>query len=424
MSAFDKIIGYEDVKTELMRFCDVLKDPERYRKLGVKIPRGIVLEGRPGVGKTMMSKCFIEESGCKAYVIRKDKPNGEFVNEIRSTFEKAKKDGKVIVFLDDMDKFANEDERHTDAEEYVTVQACIDDCRDKDVFVLATINYHNCLPDSLMRPGRFDKNIYIPEPKGEDARKIINYYIKQKKVMEDIDIGLLSRLMEGKTCATLETVINEAGIYAGYDKRESINQSDMIRACMRSFFNAPEATEDSDEKSIRGVAIHEAGHAVVGEIMKAESVSLVSVCRYYGPIEGVTVYHGDGDFRVTKEEYDQDLIRLLGGKAATEIVLGKVDIGSVRDLSNAFNLLEKIVDDHCSYGFDAFVKDDSSDYTRVNKDRRVASEMERYYTIAKQIIIENRAFFDALVEELIEKKTLLYTDIQAIKQRVYNDKVA
>ncbi len=123
MSEFDKIIGYEAIKMELRRFCDVLRNPGRYEKLGVKMPSGILLSGEPGLGKTLMAKCFITESGCRVFTLRKEKPNGDFVNEIQNTFEKARAEAPSIVFLDDMDKYANEDKQHKNAEEFVTIQA-------------------------------------------------------------------------------------------------------------------------------------------------------------------------------------------------------------------------------------------------------------------------------------------------------------
>ena len=161
MSEFDKVIGYEDAKMELKRFCDVLRNPEKYTKLGVTMPSGILLCGEPGLGKTLMARCFIAESGCRVFTLRKEKPNGDFVNQIKETFEKAKTDSPSIVFLDDMDKFANEDDMHRDAEEYVTVQSCIDACKGHGIFTLATVNDKHCLPDSLLRAGRFDKVIEL-----------------------------------------------------------------------------------------------------------------------------------------------------------------------------------------------------------------------------------------------------------------------
>ncbi len=233
MSSFGKVIGYEDIKRELQIFADVIKNFEKYEKLGVKLPRGILLDGEPGVGKTLLAKCFIEESGCKHFILRKDKPDGDFVNEIRNTFCEAKKESKAIVFLDDMDKYANEDNMHKDAEEYVTVQSCIDDCKDSGILVFATVNNRHGLPDSLIRAGRFDKVIEVSIPKGEESKEIIKYYLSQKKTIDSIDFEKIANILEGISCAQIESVINEAGIYAGYAKKENIDREDLIKACMR-----------------------------------------------------------------------------------------------------------------------------------------------------------------------------------------------
>ena len=414
MSEFDKVIGYSDIKAELIRLCDVLKNMDKYKRLGVTMPRGLLLYGDPGIGKTMMAKSFIKESGYKSFVLRKDKPDGDFVNEIRDVFSKAKEEHSAIVFLDDMDKFANEDDYHRDAEEYVTVQACIDDCRDTGVFVLATANDKYCMPDSLIRAGRFDKSIEMKYPTGDDAKKIVEYYLSQKQVMGDIDIDDISRLLEGKSCAVLEMVINEAGIIAGFDNRDRIEQDDLLKACMRMIFDAPESVERSEEKYLRNVAIHEAGHALVAEVLDPDSVSLVSICHYTGATEGVVVIHKADDFDFSIIAQEHEVIRKLGGKAATEVVLGVPDIGCNDDLHRAFDLVTKFVDNYCSYGFDAFVNRQPSDHLLENKERLVAVEMDRYYRQAKKIISENMELLNAIVQGLLEKKTLTYKDIREI----------
>ncbi len=181
MSEFDKILGYENTKLELERLSDILKNPSKYKRLGVSIPSGLMLVGDPGLGKTLMAKCFIAESACKSFILRKDKPNGSFVEEIKKTFESAKADTPSIVFLDDMDKFANEDDCHRNAEEYVTIQSCIDECKGLGVFVIATVNEKYQLPDSLCRCGRFDKILNIDVSEEEDFCKIIEFYLSTKK---------------------------------------------------------------------------------------------------------------------------------------------------------------------------------------------------------------------------------------------------
>ena len=178
MSAFDKVIGYEGIKQELKQVCDMIHNPEIYKELGAKLPKGIIIHGDPGLGKTLMAKSFIEESGLKSYVLRRTKGTEDFVKEIMDTFLAAKENAPAIVFLDDMDKFANEDDDHIDAPEYVTIQSCIDEVRDADVFVLATANRIRKLPQSLARAGRFDYVLAVRRPTGNDSREIIKCFLK------------------------------------------------------------------------------------------------------------------------------------------------------------------------------------------------------------------------------------------------------
>lgn len=417
MSAFDKVIGYEDIKTELKRFCDVLKNPEKYEKVGVKAPAGILLYGDPGLGKTLMAQCFIKESGRKTFTIRKDKPDGDFVNLIRETFDKAKAEAPCIVFLDDMDKYANEDELHKDAEEYIAVQTQIDECKGLEVFVLATVNERWNLPDSLVRAGRFDKVIELRNPCGEDAIKIIAHFLEGKEVVGDVNAEEIARLIEGHSCAELEGVINEAGIYAGYEGREKIAQEDIIKASMRLLFDAPECMSERNPVYLEHVAVHEAGHAVVAEILNPGSVNLVSVCKFHGFAAGITTYRREEELGFLKEYMEHRVISVLGGKAATEIVYGISDTGCNSDMHEAFNLVAEFVDNICSFGFSAFEGNNSSGYLLEMKDRMIAMEMERYYQIAKKLLIVNREFLDTIKSELVEKHTLTCKDVAIIREK-------
>lgn len=417
LKAFDKVIGYDDVKAELIRFADVIKNTEKYLKLGVTLPSGLLLYGKPGLGKTLMANCFIAEAGCKVFTLRKDKPNGDFINVIKETFEEAKKVSPAIVFLDDMDKFANEDSQHPNAEEYVTVQTCIDDCKGHGVFVLATVNDRHCLPDSLLRAGRFDKVLGIKLPKGEDAKRIIAYFLKQKQILGDVDIEELSRLMEGRSCAELETVINEAGIYAGFADKEKIDQDDIIKASLRMMFDAPECMKPSDDTGTKNVALHEAGHAVIAEVLDPGSVTIVSVCRSANSVEGITKLKHSENHRFSKELQEQEILIALGGKAATETVYGTADMGCTSDMRQAFGKVSEFVDDDCALGFETFESCNSSAYLLEQKDRLIASEVTRYYQIAKRIMIENREFLDALTEALIDHKTVTFREMQSIREQ-------
>ena len=418
MSEFDKIIGYADIKDELIRFCDVLKNFKEYKRMGVEIPSGILLYGEPGIGKTILAKSFIKESKIKSFTIRKDKHSREFVNHIRNTFDKAKKEECAIIFLDDIDKFANEDDFHKDAEEYVVVQSCIDDCKGSNVFVLATANNIYCLPNSLMRAGRFDKVIQMTCPDGDDAKKIIKHFLSKKRVLGDIDIDDISSFLVGHSCAELEMVINEAGIYTVFDKRAKIEQRDIIKACMRLIFDAPESVEYIDSNILKKVAVHEAGHAVISEILEPGSVNLISICGYSNTSGGITSVRKPDDYNFNVVAQEHEIIRSLGGKAATEMIYGTFDPGCTDDLQMAFDLATTFVDNYCAYGFDAFERGNSSQYLLESKDRKVAKEMDRYYRKSKQIIAENREFFDAMVQELLKEKTLTKKQIKSIRDSV------
>ena len=418
MSEFDKIIGYADIKDELIRFCDVLKNFKDYKRLGVEIPRGILLYGEPGIGKTLLAKSFIEESEIKSFTIRKDKHSREFVNHIRYIFDEAKKEECAIVLLDDIDKFANEDEYHKDAEEYVVVQSCIDDCKGSNVFVLATANRIYFLPNSLMRAGRFDKVIQMTCPVGDDAKKIIKHFLSKKQVFGDIDIDDISSFLAGHSCAELEMVINEAGIYAVFDKRAKIEQRDIIKACMRLIFDAPESVENIDINVLKKIAVHESGHAVISEILEPGSVNLVSICGYSNTSGGITSVRKPDDYNFSVPAQENEIIRSLGGKAATEMIYGTFDLGCDGDLHKAFDLVTTFVDDYGAYGFNAFERGDSSQYLLESKDRKVAEELDRYYRKSRQILAENRGFFDAMVQELLKEKTLTKKQISGIRDSV------
>ncbi len=415
MSKFDKVVGYEDIKAELIRICDVVKNPEKYARLGVQMPRGIMLWGKPGLGKTLMAKCFIEESGCKTFIIRKEKPDGEMVNAIRDVFNKAKAEGRTIVFLDDLDKFANEDNQHPDAEEYVAVQACIDSCKDSEVFVLATANDKWCLPGSLLRSGRFDKVIEIECPNGEDAVKVVNHYLSQKKSMGEVDAVLIARILEGHSCADLEMVVNEAGIFAGFEGRDVISQQDILRAAMRLLFEGPEHIAGTDFEYSKNIAIHEAGHVVIAEVFYPGSVNLVSICKYESSHGGYVSYQKINEYAKTSDVLEKVVMRSLGGKAAIEVVCGQVCVGCTDDVGDAFRLVSKLVDDFCAYGFETFTYRQSSEWLLAKNNQLVSKEVNRYYQQAKRVLVENRKFLDKLTDALMEKKTLLQKDIKEIR---------
>ena len=416
MSRFEKVIGYGAVKEQMNIALDAMLEPEKYQKLGVTVPKGILLDGEPGVGKTLFAKEFIAESGRRAFTIRKNKSDGDFVDSIREIFNEAAKNTPSIVFLDDMDKFANEDSFHRNAEEYVTIQSCIDDVKEKDVFVIATTNNMRNMPDSLTRSGRFDWVFKLHVPEAEDSEKIISYYLKDKCVDNGIDAAELARFARGYSCASLEKVVNDAGLHAGYEGREIISQEDLIQSCLRTFYGMKSEGKAISETTLRRVAIHEAGHVVVSEILSPESVDFASVCCYMrSNAGGLTSYRPNDEDDELFEGVEKSVMVALGGKAATEIILGETDMGTNRDMHTVYDKVRDLIDMHTSYGFDSWCHgDETAQSVYESLDRATAVEVSRYYKKVKQLLIHNREFLDVVIEKLYEKKTISYKDLKEL----------
>lgn len=422
MKEFENILGYESVKVELYKICDTMININKYAKLGVKTPRGLLLYGEPGVGKTLMANCIIEACHRKTYTVRKDKTNGDFVKDIKKTFQEAAKNAPAIIFLDDIDKFANEDEKHCDAQEYVAIQACIDQYKNKELFVLATANNVDKLPGSLTRTGRFDKVIEIQNPSGDDAKAVIGYYLSKKKFVKNVNVDDIAPVLNGYSCSDLETVINEAGIYAGYAGKNTIELEDIIKAVMRVVFEAPESLDEPQKKHVLATAYHEAGHAVIAEILEPGSISLISIKSHNGNIGGITSYNQKKDYFYEKKYMDNRILSLLGGKAATEIVYGTVDVGAASDLVRVFLVVKRFTNDYCAYGynmtnFGCNYRESIDIQSDIRRSEKISEMIESYYQTAKNILLENKKFLDALANALVEKETLITKDIQEIKSR-------
>ncbi len=423
MNAFDRIIGYSSIKKELRQISDTLKNPSAYEKLGVTAPRGLLLYGVPGVGKSLMASAVVEDSGLRAFVLRKDLPNGDFVKEIKSVFKKAAENAPAVIYLDDMDKFANGDERHPDAEEYVTVQSCIDEVKNEAVFVLATANNIRRLPDSLLRAGRIDRRIKVEPPRGRDAEEIIAHYIKRRKFADDVDVKSVAHIMDGRSCAELETLINEAGLYAGYEKAEKITMDHFMAAYLRTVMNSPAVGEDvgadlSDaDENYRRVVYHEAGHAVVSEVLCPGSITLINVRGNGSDCGGFTDYFGDGSASYLYREKLR-IIGTLGGIAATEQKFGLSNTGGSRDLDTAFNSVRDLVVNDCICGFHLHSNEyGDSERLQSEQEQVISSEVERYFRKAKEILSLNSEFLEELAAALAKKTLLSAVDVKKIRER-------
>lgn len=418
MKEFDPIIGYKAIKTELMQIADMMRNSSEYESLGVRLPHGLMLHGDPGVGKTLMANCLVEASGRRAFVCRKDQPQERFMSTIADTFREGAENAPSIVMLDDMDKFANSDDDHPYAEEYISVQSCIDQYKGRDVFVLATVNDIGKLPSSLKRAGRFDRIIEVPNPSIGDAKSILAHYLADKKAVDDIDTGILVRLMGGMSCASLETIINEAGVIAGYERSESIRMDHFIRACLNSMFAAPSHIDDLDMfegmNSRELVVIHEAGHTVASEVLFPGSVTLTALNEREGKCGGITscYHHDEEDIRWQKSR----IVTALAGMAAVEQIRGVAGTGASSDLTRAYSLLKKKIESEAIAGFALF------GYGYGNSERldqsievATAAMLNGYYLKAKEILAANRGFLTAVIDRLSADGVLTVNDLASIE---------
>lgn len=419
MSAFDKVIGYETIKSELLQICDMIHNREIYEELGAKLPQGILLYGDPGLGKTLMAKSFIEESGLNAYIVRRNKGNDDFIGDITDTFQKAKENAPCIIFLDDMDKFANEDSNHRDAEEYVAVQSGIDEVKNCDVFVLATANEIWKLPNSLVRSGRFDRKIEVQCPTDKDANEIIAHYLSNKKVSESVNMDDLSKMISYSSCAELETILNEAAINAAYERKHSIEMNDLVKSVLRMQYDSPDNYTKTSAEDMRKTALHEAGHLVVSEVLCPGSVGLASLRS--------TGRNSTGGFIHRCKEISQKhhhVLISLAGKAAVELYyLDSCANGCHNDIDRAFNIIRDDISEDAALGFGMIdVSTDRFPATTENyKARNEAvthAELERYMLKTRNILLKNKDFLEKATEALIEKETLLYSDIKALRDDV------
>lgn len=419
MSAFDKVIGYETIKNELQQICDMIHNQEVYTTLGAKMPQGVLLYGDPGLGKTLMAKCFIAESGLKSYTVRKNKGSDDFVGEITDTFRKAKEDAPAIIFLDDMDKFANEDSNHRDAEEYVAVQSGIDDIKGAAIFVFATANDIDKLPDSLKRSGRFDRKIEVCCPSSDDAVEIIKYYLKDKKVSADINLEDIAMMINYSSCAELETILNEAAIRAAFLRKEYIAMEDLVGAVLRMEYEAPDTYAKPSTEDVYRVALHEAGHLVISEVMCPGSIGLVSL-RTSGrdSTGGFTRRCKEVKFR------PYHVLVPLGGKAAVELYHAENnDSGCQTDLYNAVKHIRGDISDNGTCGLGMLDLETRYSYKmsesfRARNEAVVYAELERYMCKAREILLKNREFLEKAVDALLKKETLLYSDIKMLRGSV------
>ena len=412
---FKNFIGYDNTKKTLERVIDVIENQDKYKKLGSVIPHGLFLYGLPGLGKSTLAMDIINSVNRKAYIIRKNRSNGDFIKYMNEVFEDAKKNQPSIIFLDDIDKFA-EDNDTCNNEEFVAVQSFIDDIKRDDIFVIATANDKSVLPKSLLRSGRFDIKIKFGYPTYEDSLEILKYYLNNKKIDNSVNIKNISHILSNCSCADLEKVCNQAGLYAGFKNKDTIGMDEILRASLELQYNTNIEDDDVKDEYALNVAYHEAGHAIVGEILQPKSVAFVTIAKNNSNTRGITKYCNNDYYFDDISFMENKVITLLAGKAATDIVYKKCDTGVNSDMHRAYDVVERFVDNYCMFGFDSWIRntEEQSEKVKQSKDDKINDLMVKYYGIAKELLFKNRDKLDALAYQLNKKKILFQDEIEDI----------
>lgn len=415
MDKFDeKVIGYDSIKETLRQIADVLKRPEAYKEKGVSMPRGLLMESAPGLGKSLMASILMEESGRKSFVFRRINEGNTFLGEMKDIFDVAKEEAPSILLLEDLNLYVESNSPY--APEWACLQACIDETSDADIFVIATTNDTRYMPQSLLRPGRFDYILNLNPPLGKTAENIVSYYLRDKNLAKDVQISDIVKAMPQVSCATLETVMNLAAINSVYRDHAHVQKEDIIDALLKVVYNLRKADCEGDPQEHQMIAVHEAAHAVVGEVLHSGSIGIITIRGSHGAIGGME--SGFAVYAKSEEEFQDEIIKTLAGKAGTALIYGIMDIRAAADIKKADQLLDIWLCHFAGGGFSGVEPSENRlSEPRLSYNEAIKSaKLEELYRRAYKILHDNRDFLLAVQKELLEHETLLISDLAKIRE--------
>lgn len=415
MDKFDeKVIGYDSIKETLRQIADVLKRTEAYKEKGVSMPRGLLMESAPGLGKSLMASILMEESGRKSFVFRRINEGNTFLGEMKDIFDVAKEEAPSILLLEDLNLYVESNSPY--APEWACLQACIDETSDADIFVIATTNDTRYMPQSLLRPGRFDYILNLNPPLGKTAEDIVSYYLRDKNLAKDVQISDIVKAMPQVSCATLETVMNLATINSVYRDHAHVQKEDIIDALLKVVYNLKKTDCEEDPQEHQMIAVHEAAHAVVGEVLHSGSIGIITIRGSHGAIGGME--SGFAVYAKSEEEFQDEIIKTLAGKAGTVLIYGIMDIRAAADIKKADQLLDIWLCHFAGGGFSGVEPSENRlSEPRLSYNEAIKSaKLEELYRRAYKILYDNRDFLLAVQKELLEHETLLNSDLAKIRE--------
>ena len=439
---FDSVAGADEEKAELQEVVDFLKNPEKYTKLGAKIPRGILLVGSPGNGKTLLAKAVAGEAGVPFFSVS----GSDFVelyvgvgaSRVRDLFEQSNRAKPCIAFIDEIDAVGRKrgagmggghDEREQTLNQLLVE---MDGFAENDgVIIIAATNRPDILDKALLRPGRFDRQIVVDYPDIKGREEVLKVHAKNKPLSDDVDLKRIAKITTGYSGADLSNLLNEAAIIAAKNDREEITNSDIENANLKVMMGSEKRSRVLSDEEKKLTAYHEAGHAIAARLVdKTQSVTTVSIIPR-GSAGGFTMYQPESDNRMysSRNEMLNKIIVMLGGRVAEAVALDDISTGASNDIERATALARDMVQKYgmserigpVAYddGGEVFLGRDYghtkvySEKTASEIDDEVKSILTDQYAKTEQLIKENREALDRVALLLLDKETITGDEFEA-----------
>jgi cell division protease FtsH len=431
---FEDVADLEEAKEELKEVIEFLKNPQRFQALGAKVPKGVLLMGPPGSGKTLLARAVAGEAGVPFFHVSGSEFVEMFVGvgaaRVRDLFEQAKANRPCIIFIDELDavgrlRFAGIGGGHDEREQTLNQLLVEMDGLEQNsgIIVVAATNRPDVLDPALLRPGRFDRRIVIDYPDAKGREAILRVHLRGKPLADDVDIEKLAKQTAGFSGADLANMVNEAAILAARKNKTKIEMSDLLEALEKVIAGPEKKSRLITEKEKRILAYHESGHALVSKLLKVREVTKVTIIPR-GLALGYTLNLPQEDrYLMTRKELLDEMTVMLAGRAAEEVVFGEVTTGAQNDLERVTELARKMV---CEFGMSErlgpvtlgrkagpiflgrdIVEDRNYSEAVANEiDREVRRIVEECYERAKRLLQENRHLLDAIANRLLEKETI------------------